>query len=138
MRGVRAQVRHHPLLPLVAFPPCIPSLRLPPCSSPLHPPPCIRSSAPVNIWSTAPILSRGGLMTESDGTELRRTMIVVVFGGLMSMLDATIVNIAIRTLSVRLHVPLSSVQWVVTGYLLALAAVIPVAGWIAASFGPRR
>ena len=45
-------------------------------------------------------------MTESDGTELRRTMIVVVFGGLMSMLDATIVNIAIRTLSVRLHVPL--------------------------------
>jgi EmrB/QacA subfamily drug resistance transporter len=77
-------------------------------------------------------------MTESDGTELRRTMIVVVFGGLMSMLDATIVNIAIRTLSVRLHVPLSSVQWVVTGYLLALAAVIPVAGWIAARFGPRR
>ena len=77
-------------------------------------------------------------MTESDGTDLRRTMIVVVFGGLMSMLDATIVNIAIRTLSVQLHVPLSSVQWVVTGYLLALAAVIPVAGWIAARFGPRR
>src|ERR1700733_2225336 len=107
MRGVRAQVRHHPLLPLVASsslhslpaaPLCLPLL------SPLHPPPCIRSSAPVNIWSTAPILSRGGLMTESDGTELRRTMIAVVFGGLMSMLDATIVNIAIRTLSVRLHV----------------------------------
>jgi EmrB/QacA subfamily drug resistance transporter len=77
-------------------------------------------------------------MVESDGNELRRTMIAVVFGGIMSMLDATIVNIAIRTLSVRLHVTLSSVQWVVTGYLLALATVIPVAGWVAARFGPRR
>jgi EmrB/QacA subfamily drug resistance transporter len=77
-------------------------------------------------------------MPEDEGAELRRTMIAVVFGGMMSMLDATIVNIAIRSLSVRLHVPLSSVQWVVTGYLLALAAVIPMAGWFAARFGPRR
>jgi EmrB/QacA subfamily drug resistance transporter len=77
-------------------------------------------------------------MAEPEGTELRRTMIAVMFGGVMSMLDATIVNIAIRTLSARLDVALSSVQWIVTGYLLALAAVIPVAGWIAARLGPRR
>jgi EmrB/QacA subfamily drug resistance transporter len=77
-------------------------------------------------------------MPETGSAELRRTMIAVVFGGIMSMLDATIVNIAIRTLSVRLHVTLSSVQWVVTGYLLALATAIPVAGWFAARFGPRR
>jgi MFS family permease len=54
---------------------------------------------------------------ETSESILRRTMVAVVFGGLMSMLDTTIVNIAIRTLAVRLHGDLSSVQWVVTGYL---------------------
>jgi EmrB/QacA subfamily drug resistance transporter len=65
-------------------------------------------------------------------------MVAVVFGALMSMLDTTIVNIAIRTLSVQLHAQLSSVQWVVTGYLLALAAALPLAGWLADRLGARR
>jgi EmrB/QacA subfamily drug resistance transporter len=69
---------------------------------------------------------------------LRRVMVAVVFGGLMSMLDTTIVNIAIRTLSVRLHADLASVQWVVTGYLLALAAALPLAVWLADRFGARQ
>jgi EmrB/QacA subfamily drug resistance transporter len=77
-------------------------------------------------------------MPDASAAELRRTMTAVVFGGLMSMLDATIVNIAIRSLSLQLHVALSTVQWVITGYLLALAAVIPLAGWISARLGPRR
>ena len=61
-----------------------------------------------------------------DEKLLHRTMVAVVFGALMSMLDTTIVNVAIRSLSVRLHTPLPSVQWVVTGYLLALAATLPL------------
>jgi EmrB/QacA subfamily drug resistance transporter len=69
---------------------------------------------------------------------LRRTMVAVVFGGLMSMLDTTIVNIALHTLSVRLHAGLASVQWVVTGYLLALAAALPLAGWLAERLGRRQ
>ena len=76
-----------------------------------------------------------GLASE---TVLRRTMVAVVFGALMSMLDTTIVNIALRTLSVRLHADLASVQWVVTGYLLALAAALPLAGWLAGRFGARQ
>jgi len=77
-------------------------------------------------------------MPAASEAELRRTIIAVVFGGLMSMLDTTIVNIAIRTLSVRLHSGLSSVQWVVTGYLLALAGVLPLAGWMCDRLGARR
>ena len=45
--------------------------------------------------------------------------VVVVAGAIMSILDTTIVNVAIETLSVDLKSPISSVQWVVTGYMLA-------------------
>jgi EmrB/QacA subfamily drug resistance transporter len=65
-------------------------------------------------------------------------MIAVVFGALMSMLDTTIVNIAIRTLTLRLHTGLQSVQWVVTGYFLALAGALPLAAWLGDRFGARR
>src|SRR3954468_4512650 len=64
--------------------------------------------------------------------------IVVILGAIMSVLDTTIVNVALDTLSKDLDAPLDSIQWVVTGYMLALAAVIPVTGWAAARFGARR
>jgi EmrB/QacA subfamily drug resistance transporter len=63
---------------------------------------------------------------------------VVVVGSIMSILDTTIVNVALQTLSVDLDAPVGTVQWVVTGYMLALAAVIPVTGWAARRVGTRR
>jgi EmrB/QacA subfamily drug resistance transporter len=63
---------------------------------------------------------------------------VVILGMIMSILDTTIVNVALDTLSKDLHSPISQVQWVVTGYLLALAAVMPVTGWMARRFGAKN
>lgn len=63
---------------------------------------------------------------------------VVILGMIMSILDTTIVNVALNTLGRDLHSPISQVQWVVTGYLLSLAAVIPVTGWAARRFGAKR
>ena len=63
---------------------------------------------------------------------------VVVVGAIMSILDTTIVNIALRTLGDDLHGSLRSVQWVSTGYLLSLALVIPMTGWAAERYGARR
>src|ERR1700720_519509 len=63
---------------------------------------------------------------------------VVILGMIMSILDTTIVNVALATLSRELHSPIAQIQWVVTGYLLALAAVIPVTGWAARRFGAKR
>lgn len=63
---------------------------------------------------------------------------VVILGMIMSILDTTIVNVALHTLGRDLHAPISQIQWVVTGYLLALAAVIPVTGWAARRFGARQ
>lgn len=63
---------------------------------------------------------------------------VVVVGAIMSILDTTIVNVALETLSRDLGADLTDVQWVATGYLLALATVIPLTGWMAERFGARR
>jgi EmrB/QacA subfamily drug resistance transporter len=67
-----------------------------------------------------------------------RIAIVVILGAIMSVLDTTIVNVALDTLAKDLHSPLDDIQWVVTGYLLALAAVIPVTGWAVTRFGAKR
>ncbi len=66
-----------------------------------------------------------------------RISAVVVLGSIMSILDTTIVNVALDTLSRELHATIDNIQWVATGYLLALAAVIPVTGWAARRFGAK-
>jgi EmrB/QacA subfamily drug resistance transporter len=63
---------------------------------------------------------------------------VVVLGAIMTVLDATIVSVAIATLSRDFGSPLSTIQWVITGYVLALTAVIPLTGWAADRFGGKR
>lgn len=70
--------------------------------------------------------------------EVWQTTGVVVLGMIMSVLDTTIVNVALESLSRDLHTGLNDIQWVVTAYLLALAAVIPASGWAARRFGARR
>jgi EmrB/QacA subfamily drug resistance transporter len=63
---------------------------------------------------------------------------VVVVGAIMSILDTTIVNVALATLGRDLHASLSTIQWVATGYLVALATVIPMTGWASERFGAKR
>jgi EmrB/QacA subfamily drug resistance transporter len=70
--------------------------------------------------------------------EVRTVAVVVIVGAIMSILDTTIVNVALETLARDLHAPLSTIQWVATGYLLSLATVIPLTGWAAERFGPKR
>jgi EmrB/QacA subfamily drug resistance transporter len=67
-----------------------------------------------------------------------RVMIVIVLGSIMSILDTTIVNVALDSLSKDLHSPLSEIQWVVSAYLLALAAVIPLTAWAGRRFSAFR
>jgi EmrB/QacA subfamily drug resistance transporter len=63
---------------------------------------------------------------------------VVVLGTFMSILDTTIVNVAINDLSKEFNTSLATIQWVSTGYMLALATVIPLTGWAADRFGTKR
>ncbi len=63
---------------------------------------------------------------------------VVVLGAIMSILDTTVVNVAINTLARDFDTDLATIQWIVTGYTLALATVIPITGWAADRFGTKR
>jgi EmrB/QacA subfamily drug resistance transporter len=69
--------------------------------------------------------------------ELRRLAVVVVLGAIMTILDTTIVTVAINTLGRDLHTSLATIQWVLTAYTLALAMTIPLTGWAVRRFGGR-
>ena len=76
-------------------------------------------------------------MTDGIEKHVWQIAFVVVLGSIMSILDTTIVNVALETLGRELHSSLGAIQWVITGYMLSLAAVIPVTGWAARRFGPK-
>lgn len=64
--------------------------------------------------------------------------LVLVVGSIMATLDQTIVNVAINRLSAEFAAPLATIQWVSTGYALAVAGVVPVAAWAMGRFGAKR
>ena len=68
---------------------------------------------------------------------------VVVLGAIMSILDITVVNVALPTFQTEFGtaedpIAYSHVAWTVTAYTLALATVIPMTGWAADRFGTKR
>src|SRR5947209_11237270 len=76
--------------------------------------------------------------TNKLGVHVWRVGAVVVIGSIMSILDTTIVNVALATLAHDFNATIAEIQWVVTAYMLALAAVIPVTGWAAKRFGAKQ
>ncbi|GAA1849111.1 MFS transporter [Pseudonocardia ailaonensis] len=77
-----------------------------------------------------------------NSTKLDRALLAVasvtVLGAIMSILDVTVVNVAINTLARDFQTSLTTIQWVATGYTLALATVIPLTAWGAQRFGTKR
>lgn len=69
---------------------------------------------------------------------LWRQAAILVVGGFLSRLTTSIVNIGLAPMGEGFGVTLDTMQWVATGYLLALAAAIPVSAWAARRVGPTR
>lgn len=63
---------------------------------------------------------------------------IIVLGAIAPMLDSTMVNIAINKLSSDFNQSLSTVQWVVTGYLLAMVVAVPFTGWLNDRIGGKK
>lgn len=62
---------------------------------------------------------------------------VAILGSLLAQLDATIVNVSLSSLATELHASLAAIQWVTSGYLLALTLVLPLNGWLVDRVGGR-
>jgi EmrB/QacA subfamily drug resistance transporter len=69
---------------------------------------------------------------------LVRLCVVVVIGGAAPLLDTTIVAVALDALGRSFAVDLATIQWTMSGYLLAMAVVTPATGWAVDRFGGRR
>jgi EmrB/QacA subfamily drug resistance transporter len=57
---------------------------------------------------------------------------------LMAQLDSTVVNVSLSTLAQELNTSLTTIQWVSSGYLLALALTLPLTGWLVDRLGAKR
>jgi EmrB/QacA subfamily drug resistance transporter len=64
--------------------------------------------------------------------------VAFVVGLFMDMLDTTVVNVALPALGVVFTAPNTTLEWVVTAYLLSLAVWIPASGWLGDRFGTKR
>jgi len=67
-----------------------------------------------------------------------KTALILIVGAMAVIFDTTIVSVALRTLAVKLGTSVATIQWVTTGYLLALAIAVPLSAWGLKRFGGKR
>src|SRR6202046_1683794 len=85
------------------------------------------------VMAPAPAPAAGQL----DPKVVRPALILVV--GVMAVIfDTTIVSVALHTLALKLHTSVTTIQWVSTGYLLALGIAVPLSTWGLQRFGGKR
>jgi len=80
-------------------------------------------------------------VSSGDGFSLKAILpplLAIIVGMIMVILDSTVVNNAIPKLVDYFDTDLKTIQWTVTGYTLALSAVIPLAGWMTDRFGSKQ
>jgi EmrB/QacA subfamily drug resistance transporter len=68
----------------------------------------------------------------------RQILIVYILAVFITVIDGTMVNVALPTMADEFGVEANEAEWVAVGYLLAVAAVIPAAGWLGDRFGSKR
>lgn len=74
-------------------------------------------------------ITKGGLL---------RPLAAIVLGMMMVMLDSTVMNVAITKLAQVLDAPFTTLQWTITGYMLAMSISIPLAGWFSDRIGAQK
>jgi EmrB/QacA subfamily drug resistance transporter len=69
---------------------------------------------------------------------LKRLAVALVVGAMAPLFDSTIVSVALHGLAADLHASVDTIQWVTTGYLLALGVTVPIVGWLQRRVGGKR
>ena len=78
--------------------------------------------------------------THSEGLEpgAWQILAVAMLGPFMSQMDSTVVNVSLSFIKQELRSTIASAQWVVSGYLLALALMLPLNAWLVGRLGAKR
>src|ERR1700727_1405347 len=79
----------------------------------------------------------GGGEADRLGPDVWKITAVTVAGAFMAQLSTTMVNVSLSNLGAELHASLSAIQWVTSGYLLALALMLPLTGWLVDRIGAK-
>jgi len=76
----------------------------------------------------------------ADGIDPRvwKVAAVVIVGPFMTQMDSTVVNVSLTAIRQDLHASIATAQWIVSGYLLALALTLPLNGWLVDRIGAKR
>lgn len=80
----------------------------------------------------------GDSQPEFRMTSILVPLIAIIAGCFMVILDTTAMNVALSKLVVDFNTQLPTLEWTVTGYMLATASVIPLAGWLSDRFGAKN
>ncbi|KAB2371671.1 MDR family MFS transporter [Actinomadura montaniterrae] len=93
--------------------------------------------------SRAPATASAGAPADASGAPERldpallKTSFVLVLGPILALLDTTIVGVGLDAVARDFGAPVTTLQWVSAGYLLAISMVMPLAGWASDRFGAR-
>ncbi len=85
----------------------------------------------MGVTAAAPYLDR-------SSTRGRLTLLALTLGSGIAILDGTVVNVAVRAIGEDLGASLGQLQWVINGYLLALASLVLLGGALGDRLGRRR
>jgi EmrB/QacA subfamily drug resistance transporter len=85
---------------------------------------------------TATTAARPGPVTGCTGWLI--PLIVLIFGMFMSVLDTSIVNVALPTIQKDFGAATEDIQWIATAYTLALGVIVPLSGWLGERLGMTR
>src|SRR5215212_10337503 len=77
-------------------------------------------------------------MTEHRHVNPWIVAIAVMFGTFMEVLDTTVVNVSLPHIAATMSATIDEATWVLTSYLVANAIILPMTGWLAATFGRKR
>ncbi len=77
-------------------------------------------------------------MADKIDPKVLKIALILLVGAMAVIFDTTIVSIALHTLARQLHTSVSTIQWVTTGYLLALGIAVPLSTWGQQRFGGKR
>src|SRR5258708_5729916 len=89
-----------------------------------------------------PVGMRSISMSTTAATQRARSLAFLIqlsllAGPFLSMVDSGVVNVALPDIARQFHAPLDTAQWIVSGYLLSLAVVLPASAYLARRFGTR-